>query len=118
MTGAGKPYGLEPAGLDAMDVTRVEAGFILNGIDYFSALHCMIEPRKSSPFELALGWAVHLKRAAKAPFIGSEALIEEKKNGPARKGPTRKGSARKKPTWKGPAKVSRKRRVRAVGSRR
>lgn len=78
---SGAPYDLEPAGLDAMDVTRIEAGFILNGVDYFSALHSMIERRKSSPFELALGWAVHLKRA---PFIGSEPLRAEKKAGPPR----------------------------------
>jgi aminomethyltransferase len=81
LTGAGKPFGLEPAGLDAMDVTRVEAGFVLNGIDYFNALHCLIESRKSSPYELALGWTVRLKRA---PFIGQEALRHEKKNGPPR----------------------------------
>jgi aminomethyltransferase len=81
---AGRPWGLEPAGLDAMDVTRIEAGFILNGIDYFNALHCMIEPRKASPFELALDWAVHLKHAAVTPFIGSEALTREKARGPKR----------------------------------
>ena len=78
---AGRPHGLEPAGLDAMDVTRVEAGFVLNGIDYFSALHCMIEPRKSSPYELALGWTVHLKRPQ---FIGRDALRREKVTGPPR----------------------------------
>lgn len=78
---AGRPYGLQPAGLDAMDVTRVEAGFILNGVDYFSALHCMIEPRKSTPYELALGWTVHLKRDA---FIGRESLVREKQSGPRR----------------------------------
>ena len=81
MMEAGAPHGLEPAGLDAMDVTRIEAGFILNGIDYFSALHSMIEPRKSSPYELALGWAVHLKRG---PFLGREALRAEKQSGPPR----------------------------------
>jgi aminomethyltransferase len=78
---AGKPLGLEPAGLDAMDVTRVEAGFILNGIDYYNALHTIIEPRKASPYELALGWTVHLKRD---PFIGQEALVKEKQTGPPR----------------------------------
>jgi len=81
MMEAGRPYGLQPAGLDAMDVTRVEAGFVLNGIDYFSALHSMIEPRKSSPFELSLGWTVQLKRG---PFIGRDALRAEKKTGPPR----------------------------------
>jgi aminomethyltransferase len=64
-----------------MDVARIEAGFILNGVDYFNALHTMIEPRKSSPFEMSLGWAVHLKRS---PFIGSEALRRVKKTGPPR----------------------------------
>jgi len=78
---AGRPHGLEPAGLDAMDVSRIEAGFILNGVDYFSALHAMIPTRKSSPFELALGWAVHLERE---PFIGSAALAREKREGAPR----------------------------------
>jgi aminomethyltransferase len=78
---AGHPHGLEPAGLDAMDVTRVEAGFLLNGVDYFNANHCLVEARKSTPFELGLGWAVHLKRR---PFNGSAALRREKKRGPAR----------------------------------
>jgi len=81
MVEEGRPYGLEPAGLDAMDVTRVEAGFVLNGIDYFSALHAMIDRRKSTPYELALGWTVHLKHR---PFIGREALRREKKQGPKR----------------------------------
>lgn len=81
---AGRPWGIEPAGLDAMDVTRIEAGFVLNGIDYFSALHCMIEPRKATPYEISLGWAVHLKHARKVPFIGSAALAREKERGPRR----------------------------------
>ena len=37
--------------------------------------------RKSTPFELSLGWAVHLKRAS---FIGRDALRKAKKNGPKR----------------------------------
>jgi aminomethyltransferase len=78
---AGKPHGALPAGLDAMDVARIEAGFILNGVDYFNALHAMIERRKSSPFEMSLGWAVQLKRSS---FIGSAALRREKKMGSRR----------------------------------
>jgi aminomethyltransferase len=78
---AGTPHGLEPAGLDAMDVTRVEAGFIMNGVDYYSAQHCLIESRKSTPYEMALGWTVHLKRD---PFNGQAALAAEKEAGPQR----------------------------------
>ena len=53
---AGVPYGLEPMGLDALDVSRIEAGFILQGVDYVSARHCQIESRKSSPFDAGLGF--------------------------------------------------------------
>jgi len=75
---SGRGHGLEPAGLDAMDICRIEAGFILNGVDYFSAHHCLTEDRKSSPFELGLGWTIQLDRE---PFVGQEALRREKKVG-------------------------------------
>ena len=78
----GHAHGLEPAGLDAMDVTRVEAGFILNGIDYYSSLRCLIESRKASPFELNLGWMVNVDRE---PFIGRDALIHEIEHGTSRR---------------------------------
>ena len=82
LAAAGKTYGLEPAGLDALDVCRVEAGFIMNGVDYYSANHCLIESRKSTPYETALGWTVNLDRD---PFIGQAALVAENANGSARK---------------------------------
>lgn len=75
---AGKPYAIEPMGLDALDISRNEAGFILQGVDYFSARHCMIESQKSSPFETSLGWTVQLERDN---FIGQKALLAEKKSG-------------------------------------
>jgi len=78
----GEAYGILPAGMDALDVTRVEAGFIMNGVDYFSAQHCLVEARKSSPYELGLDWTVQLKRDN---FIGRNALLREKTAGPKRK---------------------------------
>jgi aminomethyltransferase len=77
----GRAYGLEPAGLDAMDVTRVEAGFLLNGVDYYPATRCLIEDRKSTPYELGLGWMVNV---ARDPFIGRDALALEKQMGSSR----------------------------------
>src|SRR6185503_19946484 len=53
---AGHPHRIEPAGLDALDLTRVEAGFIMNGVDYHSAHQVPLESRKSTPFELGLAW--------------------------------------------------------------
>lgn len=82
LVSAGRSYGLEPAGLDALDVTRVEAGFIMNGVDYFSANHCLIESRMSTPYETGLGWTVNLDRD---PFIGQDPLRSEKNTGPMRK---------------------------------
>jgi aminomethyltransferase len=77
---AGKPFRVEPAGLSAMDVARIEAGFILNGVDYFSAHHCLVDSRKSTPFEIGLGWTVKLDRE---PFVGHTALRREKESGSA-----------------------------------
>ncbi len=79
---AGRDYGMQPAGLDALDVSRIEAGFIMNGVDYFSANHCLIESRMSTPYESGLGWTVNLDRE---PFIGQDALRLEKERGPDRK---------------------------------
>ena len=77
----GTGFGLEPAGLDALDVTRVEAGFLLAGIDYTSARGETIPERRTSPYELGLGWTVQLDRE---PFLGQSALRSEKARGPAR----------------------------------
>ncbi len=78
---AGRAHRIEPAGLDALDVTRVEAGFIMNGVDYYSAHQVPLESRKATPFELGLAWTVQLERE---PFIGQAALLAEKQRGPAR----------------------------------
>ena len=81
LVGAGQEYALLPAGLDAMDVTRIEAGFIMNGVDYYSANHCLTDERKNSPYEIGLGWTEQLDRE---PFIGQAALRREKDEGSRR----------------------------------
>jgi aminomethyltransferase len=75
---AGRPFGLVPVGLDALDVARIEAGYVLSGIDYFNASRVVIESQKSSPFELGFDWMVSLERG---PFIGRDALADQKKSG-------------------------------------
>jgi aminomethyltransferase len=72
---AGRPYGLLPAGLDALDVVRVEAGFLLSGVDYTSARFARIPSQLSSPDELGFGWMVELDRD---PFVGQAALRRER----------------------------------------
>ena len=75
----GKPYGITPTGLQALDIARIEAGLILLDVDYISSRHAIIESRKSSPYELGLGWAVKMK---KKYFIGKQALEKEITRGP------------------------------------
>jgi len=70
----GKPYGITPTGLQALDIARIEAGLILLDVDYISSRHAIIETRKSSPYELGLGWAVKMQ---KKDFIGKQALQRE-----------------------------------------
>ena len=79
---AGRPLGLAPLGLDALDVARVEAGFVLGGVDYVSARRAQIEAQKATPFELGFDWMVQLERE---PFLGQQALRAERERGPARR---------------------------------
>jgi aminomethyltransferase len=71
LTEAGADFGLQPVGLDALDVARIEAGFVLQGVDYISSRSCLLDSRKSTPFDAGLGWTVKLEREG---FIGRDAL--------------------------------------------
>jgi glycine cleavage system T protein (aminomethyltransferase) len=75
---AGAPHGIVPTGLDALDVSRIEAGFVLLGVDYFSSEKVILESRKSTPLELGFGWMVDLERGN---FIGRDAIAAEKERG-------------------------------------
>ncbi len=75
---AGQAYGLRPCALDALDMTRIEAGFILAGVDYFPAAAEVLEARKSTPDEIGLGWTVNLDRD---PFVGQAAIRAERNRG-------------------------------------
>jgi aminomethyltransferase len=75
---AGQPHGIEPVGLDALDVARIEAGFVLLGVDYYSSRKVVLESRKSTPHELGFGWMVDLERGN---FIGRDAIAAEMQRG-------------------------------------
>jgi aminomethyltransferase len=76
---AGEDFGIQPAGMLALDVARIEAGLMLIDVDYVPANKALIESQKSSPYELDLAWAVNLE---KEQFVGREALAAEKARGP------------------------------------
>jgi len=81
LVAAGKNYGIKPAGMLALDVARLEAGFILLEVDYIGADKAVIPSQRYSPYEISLGWTVDLK---KDHFVGHQALREESRRAPVR----------------------------------
>ena len=77
----GRALGIKPAGMLALDVARLEAGFILLEVDYIGVEKALIPSQKYSPFEIGLGWTVDLK---KNYFVGLSALRDVQQSGPAR----------------------------------
>ena len=80
LTEAGGPFGLAPAGMLALDMARLEAGLLLVDVDFIPAHRAIIEDRKSSPYELGLGWTVSLEASN---FVGRAALRAERARPPA-----------------------------------
>ena len=80
---AGGPHGIRPAGIRALDVSRVEAGLILIEAEYTSARHAISSEQQYSPFEIGLGRLVDFGKRA---FVGRHALqLEQRRGGPARR---------------------------------
>ena len=79
---AGQTRGIRPIGYQALDMARIETGFILPDVDFISCNHTVRLGRESTPFELSLDWTVALE---KGHFNGRRALVQEKARGSRRK---------------------------------
>ena len=66
---AGRPFDIQPCGLGARDVLRLEMGYPLYGQD--------LVPHRT-PFEAGMGWAVAMD---KGEFVGREALVRQAEEG-------------------------------------
>ena len=77
----GRPFDIQPAGMLALDVARVEAGLLLIDVDFNSSKKALIESQKYTPYEMGLGRLVQLD---KRPFVGRAPLVDEQRRGPAR----------------------------------
>jgi aminomethyltransferase len=75
---AGKPYMIKPFGSDALNMARIETGFVQAGVDFMPAEEVVRVGRSRSPYELGLEWLVDL---SKPVFNGKKALQREKENG-------------------------------------
>src|SRR5512132_181208 len=78
---AGRAFDIHPAGMLALDVSRIEAGLLLIEVDFNSSKKALIEPQKYSPYEMGLGRLVQLDTR---PFVGRAPLVEEHRLGAAR----------------------------------
>jgi aminomethyltransferase len=63
---AGRPHGMRPIGLSAIETLRIESGLLFPDIDYF--------PRQTDPYEVRLDKVVKLDTPG--DFIGRDALRE------------------------------------------
>ena len=67
-------YNIRAIGLGALEIVRIEAGFIMPGDDFNTAETTVRAGHDRSPFELGLDWVVNLD---KPYFTGKRALQEE-----------------------------------------
>jgi len=67
-------YDIHPMGLDALEMVRIEAGFIMPGFDFNTAESTVRNGYDRSPFEVGLGWVVDLD---KGHFTGRKSLLAE-----------------------------------------
>jgi aminomethyltransferase len=80
----GADHGIRPAGIQALDICRLEASLILIEAEYTSARHAFAPELKYSPFEIGLGRLVRFDKGAE--FTGRRALLAEREaGGPARR---------------------------------
>ena len=75
---AGEDYLIKPFGSDALNMARIETGFVQAGVDFVPAEEMVRHGRSRSPFELGLDWLVDLDKPV---FNGKKALVKERREG-------------------------------------
>ena len=71
-----RDYKVLPSGMNALEMVRVEAGFIQPNSDFMSAEQALRPNRMRNPYELGMGWLVDLN---KNYFTGKKNLVNLKK---------------------------------------
>jgi len=78
---AGRGRGIRAIGSQALNMARIEAGFIAPNVDFISAEHTIRIGTERSPLEMGLAWLVDFD---KGQFTGRRALLAERARGVAR----------------------------------
>ena len=75
---AGRSRGIRAIGSQALNMARIEAGFLSPHVDFVSAEQTIRTGRDRSPLELGLGWLLDFD---KGHFTGRRALLAERHKG-------------------------------------
>ena len=75
---AGRSRGIRAIGSRALNIARIEAGFLLPKVDFMSAESSIRIGTSRSPLELGLAWLVDFD---KGHFTGRRALLEQQRRG-------------------------------------
>jgi aminomethyltransferase len=78
---AGRTRGIRAIGSQALNIARIEAGFLMPHVDFVSAEQTIRTGRDRSPIELGLSWLLDFD---KGHFNGRRALIAERSRGARR----------------------------------
>jgi aminomethyltransferase len=79
---AGRSRGIRPIGSRALNIARIEAGFLLPNVDFVPGERSIFIDTERSPLELGLAWLVDF---SKGHFTGRRALLEEERRGARRR---------------------------------
>jgi aminomethyltransferase len=79
---AGHSRGIRPLGSRALNIARIEAGFLLPNVEFLSAERTLRVGRERTPFELGLDWLVDFE---KGHFTGRRALLAKQRAGTRRR---------------------------------
>jgi aminomethyltransferase len=79
---AGRDCTIRPIGSRALNMARIEAGFLMPNVDFVSSERTLHVGSERSPIELGLGWLVDFN---KGHFTGRRALLAEQARGPRRR---------------------------------
>ena len=78
---AGSSRGIRAIGSQALNIARIEAGFLSPHVDFVSAEQTIRTDRDRTPLELGLAWQIDFD---KGHFTGRRALLAERLKGPRR----------------------------------
>jgi aminomethyltransferase len=70
-------HGVQPFGLDALDMLRIEAGMLLLEADFDSSRYAFNDAHRSTPIELGWGWMFRDLKKDDRAFVGRRALERE-----------------------------------------